>query len=220
MYPDPYADIRHRMVEGQIRARGVRNERVLAAVEKVPRHVFVPDEMKRLAYDDRPLPIGDGQTISQPYIVALMTELLDPHAGDRVLEIGSGSGYQAAILADLASEVITVERLPAVAARARRNLSLAKSRPVEVVVGDGTLGYPKKAPYQGILVTAGTPEIPEPLVDELADGGRLVAPVGPHGFQELIRLVREGEKIRRETHGGVVFVPLIGEHGWREENAG
>ena len=220
MPSDPYAATRHRMVEGQIRSRGIRNERVLAAVEKVPRHVFVPDDLKRMAYDDRPLPIGDGQTISQPYIVALMTELLDPHIGDRVLEVGSGSGYQAAILAELASEVITLERIPAVAARARRNLSAAGSRPVQVVVGDGTLGYPKKAPYQGILVTAGTPAIPPPLVDQLADGGRLVAPVGPQGVQELVRLVREGERVREERHGGVVFVPLIGEHGWRDEDAG
>jgi protein-L-isoaspartate(D-aspartate) O-methyltransferase len=217
MAADPYVEIRRRMVEQQIRSRGIRNERVLAVMEKVPRHLFVPDDMKRMAYDDRPLPIGDGQTISQPYIVALMTELLDPHAGDRVLEIGSGSGYQAAILAELASEVITIERLPAVAARARRNLSAAGSRPVEVVVGDGTLGYPRKAPYQGILVTAGTPDIPPPLIGQLADGGRLVAPVGPHGIQELVLVVREGERIRRESHGGVVFVPLIGEHGWRED---
>jgi protein-L-isoaspartate(D-aspartate) O-methyltransferase len=217
MPADPFAEIRRRMVEQQIRSRGVRNERVLAAMEKVPRHLFVPDEMKRMAYDDRPLPIGDGQTISQPYIVALMTELLDPHAGDRILEIGAGSGYQAAILSELSGEVITIERIPAVAARARRNLSAAGSRPVEVVVGDGTLGYPRKAPYQGILVTAGTPEVPPPLVDQLADGGRLVAPVGPHGIQELVLVVREGERIRRESHGGVVFVPLIGEHGWRED---
>jgi protein-L-isoaspartate(D-aspartate) O-methyltransferase len=214
---DPFTGQRRQMVALQIRARGVRNERVLAAMEKVPRHLFVPENMKREAYDDRPLPIGDGQTISQPYIVALMTDLLDPHVGDRILEIGAGSGYQAAILSELASEVISIERIPAVAARARRNLSTAGIRPVDVVVGDGTLGYPKKAPYQGILVTAGTPEIPPPLIAQLADGGRLVAPVGPHGIQELVRLVREGERIRRETHGGVVFVPLIGEHGWRED---
>ena len=217
MAADPYAEIRQRMVGQQIRSRGIRNERVLAVMEKVPRHLFVPDDVKRMAYDDRPLPIGDGQTISQPYIVALMTELLDPHAGDRVLEIGAGSGYQAAILSELASEVITIERIPAVAARARRNLSAAGSRPVEVVVGDGTLGYPRKAPYQGILVTAGTPEVPTPLVDQLAEGGRLVVPVGPHGIQELLRLVREGKNVRQESHGGVVFVPLIGEHGWRED---
>ena len=217
MPADPFASERRRMVEEQIRARGVRNERVLAAMEKVPRHIFVPENLRRDAYEDHPLPIGDGQTISQPYIVALMTDLLDPHAGDRILEIGAGSGYQAAILAELASEVITIERIPAVAARARRNLSTAGTRPVEVVVGDGTLGYPGKAPYQGILVTAGTPEVPSPLIGQLADGGRLVAPVGPHGIQELVRIVREGERIRRETHGGVVFVPLIGEHGWRED---
>ena len=214
---DPFTAQRRQMVEQQIRARGIRNERVLAAIEKVPRHVFVPEDLRRMAYDDRPLPIGDGQTISQPYIVALMTDLLDPHVGDRILEIGAGSGYQAAILGELASEVITIERIPAVAARARRNLSTAGSRHVDVIVADGTLGYPQKEPYQGILVTAGTPDIPPPLISQLADGGRLVAPVGPHGVQDLVRLVREGERIRRESHGGVVFVPLIGEHGWRED---
>jgi protein-L-isoaspartate(D-aspartate) O-methyltransferase len=217
MPPDPFAGERHRMVEEQIRARGIRNERVLAAVERVPRHLFVPGDLRRAAYEDRPLPIGEGQTISQPYIVALMTDLLDPHAGDRILEIGAGSGYQAAILAELASEVITIERIPSVASQARRNLAAAGSRKVDVVLGDGTLGYLPKSPYQGILVTAGTPEVPQPLVDQLADRGRLVAPVGPHGVQELLRLVREGEKVRQESHGGVVFVPLIGEHGWRED---
>jgi protein-L-isoaspartate(D-aspartate) O-methyltransferase len=217
MPPDPFAGERLRMVEEQIRTRGIRNERVLAAIEKVPRHLFVPENLKRAAYEDRPLPIGEGQTISQPYIVALMTDLLDPHAGDRILEIGAGSGYQAAILAELASEVITLERLPSVAAQARRNLSLAGSRRVEVIVADGTLGYPPKAPYQGILITAGAPEVPPPLIAQLADGGRLVAPVGPHGIQELVRIAKEGERIRMESHGGVVFVPLIGEYGWRED---
>jgi protein-L-isoaspartate(D-aspartate) O-methyltransferase len=217
MPADPFAGERRRMVEEQIRERGIRNERVLAAMEKVPRHLFVPEDLRREAYADHPLPIGDGQTISQPYIVALMTELLDPHAGDRILEIGAGSGYQAAILAELTSGVITIERIPAVAARARRNLSSAGSRPVEVVVGDGTLGYPPKAPYDAILITAATPEVPPPLTEQLADRGRLVAPVGSRGIQELVRLVREGERIRREGHGGVVFVPLIGEHGWRAD---
>jgi protein-L-isoaspartate(D-aspartate) O-methyltransferase len=217
MPSDPFAGERRRMVEDQVRARGIRNERVLAAMEKVPRHLFVPDNLRREAYEDHPLPIGDGQTISQPYIVALMTDLLDPHAGDRILEIGAGSGYQAAILAELGATVITIERIPAVAARARRNLSAAGSRPVEVIVGDGTLGHPVKAPYDSILITAATPEVPEPLVDQLTDRGRLVAPVGPRGVQELVRLVREGKRIRREGHGSVVFVPLIGEHGWRED---
>jgi protein-L-isoaspartate(D-aspartate) O-methyltransferase len=217
MPPDPFTEERRRMVEEQIRARGIRNERVLATMERVPRHLFVPADLRRASYEDRPLPIGEGQTISQPYIVALMTDLLDPHAGDRVLEIGAGSGYQAAILSELASEVISIERLPSVAAQARRNLSLAGCRHVEVIVGDGTRGHPPKAPYQGIIVTAGTPEVPPPLIGQLADGGRLVAPVGPHGIQELVRVIREGERIRRESHSGVVFVPLIGEYGWRED---
>ncbi|MDD1634051.1 MAG: protein-L-isoaspartate(D-aspartate) O-methyltransferase [Methanomicrobiales archaeon] len=203
------------MVEYQIAARGVRDPRVLAAMREVPRHLFIPDAQRSAAYQDRPLPIGSGQTISQPYIVALMTELLEPSPGDTVLEIGAGSGYQAAILGKLVSQVITIERLPEIAAAARERLQRLEITNVEVEVGDGTMGYPLKAPYQGILVTAATPEIPAPLLDQLADGGRLVAPAGGRDVQELVRFRKQGGQLVREYHGAVCFVPLIGEFGWK-----
>ncbi|MDD1655055.1 MAG: protein-L-isoaspartate(D-aspartate) O-methyltransferase [Methanomicrobiales archaeon] len=203
------------MVEYQIAARGVRDPRVLSAMREVPRHLFVPDAQRSAAYDDRPLPIGSGQTISQPYIVALMTELLEPMSGDTVLEIGAGSGYQAAILAKLVSRVVTIERLPEIATSARERLHRLGITSVAVEVGDGTMGFPPEAPYQGILVTAATPEIPAPLLDQLAEGGRLVAPAGGRDVQELIRVRKQGGELIREYHGAVCFVPLIGEFGWK-----
>ncbi|MDD1653250.1 MAG: protein-L-isoaspartate(D-aspartate) O-methyltransferase [Methanomicrobiales archaeon] len=203
------------MVEYQIAARGVRDPRVLAAMREVPRHLFVPDAQRSAAYQDRPLPIGSGQTISQPYIVALMTALLEPSPGDTVLEIGAGSGYQAAILGKLVSRVITIERLAEIATAARERLQRLAITNVEVEVGDGTLGYPPRAPYPGILITAATPEIPAPLLDQLAEGGRLVAPVGGRDVQELVRIRRQGGQVVRELHGAVCFVPLIGEYGWK-----
>ena len=212
---DEFREERARMVEYQIAARGVRDTRVLAAMREVPRHLFIPDAQRSAAYQDRPLPIGSGQTISQPYIVALMTELLEPSPGDTVLEIGAGSGYQAAILGKLVSRVITIERLPEIAAAARERLQRLEITNVEVEVGDGTMGYPLKAPYQGILVTAATPEIPAPLLDQLADGGRLVAPAGGRDVQELVRVRKQGGQLVRENHGAVCFVPLIGEFGWK-----
>lgn len=212
----PRADERFRMVERQIIARGIGNPRVIAAMRKIPRHAFIPPPYDRAAYDDNPLPIGNGQTISQPYIVALMTELLDPQPGERILEIGGGSGYQAAVLAVLAEHVITIERIPAVADRTRSNLEHLKIANTELVVGDGTLGYPAGAPYNGILVTAGTPQIPGPLIEQLAQGGRLVAPVGGREIQELVRVCRTGNGYEETRHGGVRFVPLIGRYGWEE----
>jgi protein-L-isoaspartate(D-aspartate) O-methyltransferase len=203
------------MVERQIEARGIHTPLVLAAMREVPRHLFIPPPYDRSAYEDCPLPIGNGQTISQPYIVALMTELLDPKPDDRVLEIGAGTGYQAAVLARIVREVTTIERLATVAALARKNIAGLGIRNVEVVEGDGTLGYPPGAPYDGIIVTAATPEIPRPLADQLAESGRLVAPVGGREIQELIRLIRHGSSIERSHFGGVRFVPLIGQHGWR-----
>jgi protein-L-isoaspartate(D-aspartate) O-methyltransferase len=203
------------MVESQIAPRGVRDPRVLAAMREVPRHLFVPDSQKFAAYQDRPLPIGSGQTISQPYIVALMTALLEPAAGDTVLEIGAGSGYQAAVLGRLVARVITLERLPEIATSARERLHRLGITNVEVEVGDGTKGFPARAPYQGILITAATPEVPEPLLDQLAEGGRLVAPVGGRDVQELIRVLKHGGQVVREFHGAVCFVPLIGEFGWK-----
>ena len=202
------------MVERQIEARGVRDPQVLAAMREVPRHLFIPPPYDRDAYEDGPLPIGNGQTISQPYIVALMTALLHPEPADRILEIGAGSGYQAAVLSVLVRQVTTVERLAPVADLARRNLAALHYMNVTVVVGDGTMGYPQNSPYDGIIITAATPEVPAPLTGQLAEGGRLVAPVGGRDVQELVVLEKLKGTISEERHGGVRFVPLIGEHGW------
>jgi protein-L-isoaspartate(D-aspartate) O-methyltransferase len=210
----PRAEERRRMVEYQIEARGILNPRVLAAMREIPRHFFVPSPYDQSAYDDNPLPIGNGQTISQPYIVALMTDLLHPEPSDCVLEIGTGSGYQAAILSRLVHRLITMERIPAVAILARNNLRSLGIQNVEVIEGDGTMGYPQNAPYNGIMVTAATPEIPLALTDQLADGGTLVAPVGERNVQELVTLEKQGDRLISEHHGGVRFVPLIGRHGW------
>ncbi len=215
---DPYMRERYDMVEHQIQARGVSDPRVLAAMRKVPRHLFVPPPLARAAYQDRPLPIGEGQTISQPYIVAVMTELLELKPSDRVLEVGTGSGYQAALLAELADRVISVERLPGVAEQARENLARAGITGVRVIVGDGTEGYLEEAPYDGIVVTAATPAVPEPLIEQLAEGGRLVAPVGSRDMQDLVKVVKSRDgQVSRFTFGGVCFVPLIGRYGWKEE---
>jgi protein-L-isoaspartate(D-aspartate) O-methyltransferase len=213
---DSREEERRRMVETQIAARGVSDERVLSAMRDVPRHLFVPESYQSAAYNDSPLPIGKGQTISQPYIVAVMTDLLGVLPTNKVLEIGSGSGYQAAILGRLARTVVTVERIPEVAEMARANLARVGITNVRVVSGNGTLGYPEGAPYDGILVTAATPSVPQPLIDQMAEGGRLVAPVGSRDLQELIRLTKKEGQTTREFFGGVVFVPLLGEHGWQE----
>jgi len=202
------------MVERQIEARGIRNPRVLSAIREIPRHIFIPHPYDRSAYEDNPLPIGNGQTISQPYIVALMTELLKPETDDNVLEIGTGSGYQAAILAKLVKKVTSIERIPAVADLARSNLADLGVSNVEIITTDGTLGYPENAPYNGIIITAATPSVPKPLIEQLAENGRLVAPVGGREIQELVVLSRRNGVISQELHGGVRFVPLIGEHGW------
>jgi protein-L-isoaspartate(D-aspartate) O-methyltransferase len=209
-------EARERMVATQIAKRGVHDARVLAAMRDVPRHLFVPDAARRDAYDDRPLPIGDGQTISQPYIVAVMTATLAAGPTDRVLEIGTGSGYQAAVLARLARSVVTVERHAGLAARAAEILAALGISNVRVVVGDGSHGYPDEAPYERILVTAGAPAIPEALKAQLADGGRLVIPVGSAEFQQLIRVDRQGAVLTELEGEGCVFVPLVGEHGWRD----
>jgi protein-L-isoaspartate(D-aspartate) O-methyltransferase len=210
----PRAEERRRMVERQIEARGIHDTRVLAAMRDIPRHLFIPPPSNQNAYDDNPLPIGNGQTISQPYIVALMTELLRPEPSDNVLEIGAGSGYQAAILSRLVHRLTTMERIPAVAILARNNLKLLGIENVEVIEGDGTQGYPQNAPYNGIMVTAATPEIPRTLTDQLAGGGRLVIPVGGRDIQELVILEKQGDRLIPEYHGGVRFVPLIGRYGW------
>jgi len=205
-----------------LRAMGIRDPRVLAAFEGVPRHRFVPAPERDLAYADTPLPIGLGQTISQPYMVAAMTEALQLTGGEKVLEIGTGSGYQAAILSCLAAKVVTVERHRALGERAWALLAefTASGGPgfarVTGVVGDGTLGCPEHAPYDAIVVTAASPAVPEPLLRQLADGGRLVVPVGGHGVQTLERHRRQGDQIVSERLMDCVFVPLIGQFGWKE----
>ncbi len=212
---DEYDRERARMVDEQIARRGLRDPRLLAAMRAVPRHRFVPPDELEWAYSDGPLPIGHGQTISQPYIVALMTDLLHLAPGARVLEVGTGSGYQAAILAHMAAEVHTVEVIPALAHRAEKVLAELGLTNVRVHVGDGSLGWPEAAPYDGILVAAAAPDVPPPLLDQLAEGGRLVLPVGSRGFQELQVWERRAGQLHCERGISVAFVPLRGEHGWR-----
>jgi protein-L-isoaspartate(D-aspartate) O-methyltransferase len=202
------------MVESQIKTRGVVDRRVLDALRKVPRHEFVQENHQSEAYEDHPLPIGSGQTISQPFIVALMTEQLALKGDEKVLEIGTGSGYQAAILAALAREVHSVERVPELAEEARQNLNRLGVNNVAVHVGDGTLGWPQEAPYDAIIITAGTPTMPEGLADQLSVGGRLVAPVGSRWRQMLELWTKQDGGIEKEEVLPVVFVPLIGEKGW------
>ena len=216
MNTDSRAGERFRMVERQIAARGIKDSRILAVMREIPRHLFIPPPYDRSAYDDNPLPIGNGQTISQPYIVALMTELLDPQPGDTILEIGAGSGYQAAVLARLATNVITIERIPAVADLARSNLKMMGITNASLVVGDGTTGYPEGAPYDGIIITAAAPVVPTGLAGQLGDGGRLVVPVGNRDIQELTRIRYTGGSYVETHHGGVRFVPLIGRYGWED----
>jgi len=212
-----YQQARERMVEQQMRKRGIRDERVLQAVLSIPRHLFVPHDLRYAAYNDAPLPIRHQQTISQPYIVALMTELLELQGGECVLEVGTGSGYQAAILAQIAARVTSLERIPDLAAGARQVLSQLKLDNVEVIEVDGTRGYPDHAPYDAIIVTAAAPRVPEPLKEQLADGGRLVVPVGGRMGQMLERWRREGDDYHQERIAPVAFVPLVGDHGWQSD---
>jgi len=215
MEEDHYHRSRVNMVKHQIAARGVKDPRVLEAMSRVPRHLFVPDSIADRAYDDSPLPIGEGQTISQPYMVAWMTELLDIGDSDRVLEIGTGSGYQAAILCELAAEVISIEKFPDLAREAQERLGTLGYRNIAIHVGDGTLGWPQGAPYDGIIVTAGAPSVPQPLLEQLADGGKLVIPVGPSGMQMLNVITRKGNDYQAKEEGTCVFVPLVGKFGWK-----
>lgn len=206
---------RHEMVE-LIRRRGVKDERVLNAMLQVPRHRFVPSHQAEMAYDDTPLSIGLNQTISQPYIVALMTEALMLAEGDTVLEIGTGSGYQTAILSRLCRWTYTVERLPELSRQAENTLKELGYNNISFRVGDGTLGWEEHSPYHAIMVTAGAPKVPRPLTAQLSVKGRLVIPVGNQSHQELLRIVKEDDKgkLRRESLGGCIFVRLIGEEGW------
>jgi protein-L-isoaspartate(D-aspartate) O-methyltransferase len=205
------------MVARQIRDRGIRSERVLGAMTTVPRHSFVPAEVIRRAYADEPLPIGEGQTISQPFMVAAMAEALSLDGHERVLEVGCGSGYQAAVLSRLARKVIAVETQPVLAASARERLERLGYSNVTVEEGDGSAGWPASAPYDAILVTAAAPAIPKPLVDQLGEGGRLVIPVGGPKHQELLCIVKNGERTLEQSLYSCRFVPLVGRFGWRQD---
>ena len=215
---DELTHFRERMVEEQIRSRGIKDARILDAMGTIPRHVFVPSENRHLAYADAPLPIGHRQTISQPFIVALMTELLGLQGDETVLEVGTGSGYQAAILGRLAKHVYSLERIPELAEHARGILKVLKLDNVEVLVADGSQGLPEYAPFGGIMVTAAAPRVPVPLKEQLADGGRLVLPVGEQAGQILECWERQGDDFSRERVAPVAFVPLVGEHGWDSDD--
>jgi len=206
---DPFENQRERMVRDQIEARGVRNYAVLRAMRKVPRHLFVPEAYRSRAYSDMPLPIGEGKTISQPYIVAYMTEALKLQPTDRVLEIGTGSGYQAAVLAECAKEVYSIEILPELAQQARDVLDVLGYSNVHIKIGDGYLGWPEKAPFNAIILTAAPPTLPPPLLDQLAEGGRLIAPIGTD-FQQLILLKKTKEGFQKQSLLPVRFVPMTG----------
>lgn len=211
-----FAEARSVMVEEQLVARGIRDERVIDAFRTVPRHDFVPLEYMDEAYDDHPIPIGGGQTISQPYMVALMTQCLGLKGGERILEIGTGSGYQAAILSRIAKEVYSVERFVNLAREAQKKMDKLGYSNFRVKAGDGTLGWEENSPYDGIIVTAGAPAIPPSLLKQLKDGGRLVIPVGGQFSQVLTIAERHGADIKTAEAGGCVFVPLIGKEGWSE----
>jgi protein-L-isoaspartate(D-aspartate) O-methyltransferase len=206
-----FQSMKKEMVETQIRARGIKDEAVLNAMLKVDRHKFVPEDVRHLAYADRPLAIGEGQTISQPYIVALMTELLELKRGDRVLEVGTGSGYQAAILAELADHVYTIEIIESLARSAERNLRELGYKNIDVKIGDGYIGWEEFAPFDAIVVTCAPPHIPQPLLDQLKEGGRLVIPVGDY-YQELKKITRVKGQIKTQDIIPVIFVPMTGEH--------
>ena len=206
------------MVSAQLVERGITDRRVLDAIRRVPRHCFVPRNLAGEAYEDRPLPIGKGQTISQPYMVACMTELLALRASDRVLEIGTGSGYQTAILSLLAADVVTIERDADLHARARACLQQLGLQNIRFLCGDGCLGYSEGAPYDAILVTAGSPLIPPALQEQLAEGGRLLCPVGGRSQQRLHLVSRSGDSWATSEHTDCLFVPLRGKDGWPDES--
>lgn len=216
----PYESLRRAMVEQQLRRRGLRDDRVLEAMLRVPRHEFVLPQYLDAAYEDRPLPIGELETISQPYIVAAMTAAARVKPGEKALEVGTGSGYQAAILAFLGAKVYTIERNPQLAESARARLARLGYGGVEVICGDGTEGYPPAAPYQVILVTAAAPDVPKPLLDQLDDSGRLVIPVGDLYHQDLKLVFKRGNEAAARLLDPCQFVPLIGKYGWPEKREG
>ena len=210
-----YEKLRREMVAAQLIPRGISDPKILEAFRKVPRHLFVPESVRFSAYDDCALPIGEGQTISQPYMVAVMTEKLKLEGHETVLEIGTGSGYQAAVLAELCKKVYTIERVETLSKRAAETLEEAGYHNIEFIVGDGTEGHAEASPYDGIIVTAGCPAIPQPLLDQLKGGGRLVIPVGDRYQQVLTTVTKRGSKPQIEESILCVFVPLVGKFGWK-----
>jgi protein-L-isoaspartate(D-aspartate) O-methyltransferase len=212
-----YDTLRDLMVKTQLIPRGIKDKRVLDAMNRVPRHLFINSPAADNAYADMALPIGEGQTISQPYMVAAMTELLDLAGSEKVLEIGTGSGYQAAVLSELSHEVFTVERIASLAEKAKKTFRDLSYLNIHIRTADGTLGWPEEAPFDRIITTAGSPEIPAPLIEQLAEGGILVIPVGDLYTQQLLKYRKAGEKPVIEYHTPCVFVPLVGRHGWKEE---
>ena len=211
---DEYLNARRRMAERQLVARGIKDERVLAAIVAVPRHEFMPPERRADAHFDGAVPIGEGQTISQPYMVALMVELLEVQPGQRILEVGAGSGYQAAVLAAMGAEVYGIELIPALAKRAATLLARLGYEQVHIVIGDGSKGHAKAAPYDGIIVAAATPAISPAWVEQVSEGGRIVAPVGSRHHQVCTVARKVNGKMTVREDIGCVFVPLLGEHGW------
>jgi len=209
-----WAQWRERMVEEQIRGRGLTDKRLLAAFRKVPRHEFIPEEFQFQAYADHPLPIGAGQTISQPYIVALMTSHLRLQGHERVLEIGAGSGYQTAILAELALEVFSIERIPDLLLVAKQRMARLGYWNVHLATGNGSLGWPEHAPFDAMLVSAAAPDVPAPLLEQLTDSGRLVLPIGAQESQILVEVEKQGGVVHRRDLTSCVFVPLVGAYGW------
>jgi protein-L-isoaspartate(D-aspartate) O-methyltransferase len=214
-----YERARLKMVDEQLVARGIKDPRVLSAMGRVPRHLFIEEALRDRAYGDHALPIGEHQTISQPYMVALMSESLALKGSERVLEIGTGSGYQTAVLAELAARVCSVERIAGLADRARRLLASLGYRNVTIKMFDGTYGWKEQSPFDAVLVTAGSPEVPAPLIEQLKEGGRMIIPVGDRTTQILKKVNKTSSGIEVSSITGCVFVPLIGGHGWLAENA-
>jgi protein-L-isoaspartate(D-aspartate) O-methyltransferase len=202
------------MVQDQLVSRDIRDPNVLAAMRKVPRHLFVPDALRGQAYEDRPLPIGNDQTISQPYIVALMVQSLELKGSEKVLEIGTGSGYEAAVLASVCAQVFSIERIPELAAAAKSALASLGIHNVSIEVGDGTLGWPEHSPYDAIVISAAAPQIPRPLISQLKDDGALLIPIGEEDFQNLVRIRKTKAGLREDYLGECKFVKLKGEYGW------
>jgi protein-L-isoaspartate(D-aspartate) O-methyltransferase len=213
-----YSELRDRMVSNQLITRDITDKRVLEAMRKVHRHQFVSDDIRFKAYEDCALPIGEGQTISQPYMVAIMTELLELKGDEKVLEIGTGSGYQTAILAELSREVHSIERFTALSELAGQRLARMGYRNVHLTVGDGTRGLPDEAPFDRALVTAGAPSVPETIIQQMSDGAIAVTPVGNRFSQQLVKTVKLGGKLREERHTPCVFVPLVGKYGWERDD--